>query len=175
MDNIHITVDGTDAHVAALTPLTAGMVGATARFTFTGTAWEGLTKIAVFRCGGVSRDSADWDGQVCTIPHECLATAGEPLLLGVYGANSDGTVVIPTVYADCGVIRPGADPSGDPAADPTVPFSPPCCSRYWRRPRRAAGSTAPKANRAKKATRATAASRAIPSPMPISPPSSCRR
>lgn len=138
MDNIHITVDGTDAHVTALTPLTAGMVGATARFTFTGTAWEGLTKIAVFRCGGVSRDSADWDGQVCTIPRECLATAGEPLLLGVYGANSDGTVVIPTVYADCGVIRPGA-------------------------------------NRAKKATRATAASRAIPSPMPISPPSSCRR
>ena len=122
MDNIHITVDGTDAHVTALTPLTAGMVGATARFTFTGTAWEGLTKIAVFRCGGVSRDSADWDGQVCTIPHECLATAGEPLLLGVYGANSDGTVVIPTVYADCGVIRPGADPSGDPAADPTAPF-----------------------------------------------------
>lgn len=122
MDNIHITVDGTDAHVTALTPLTAGMVGATARFTFTGTAWEGLTKIAVFRCGGVSRDSADWDGQVCTIPRECLATAGEPLLLGVYGANSDGTVVIPTVYADCGVIRPGADPSGDPAADPTAPF-----------------------------------------------------
>lgn len=122
MDNIHITVDGTDAHVTALTPLTAGMVGATARFTFTGTAWEGLTKIALFRCGGVSRDSADWDGQVCTIPHECLATAGEPLLLGVYGANSDGTVVIPTVYADCGVIRPGADPSGDPAADPTAPF-----------------------------------------------------
>ena len=122
MDNIHIIVDGTDAHVTALTPLTAGMVGATARFTFTGTAWEGLTKIAVFRCGGVSRDSADWDGQVCTIPHECLATAGEPLLLGVYGANSDGTVVIPTVYADCGVIRLGADPSGDPAADPTAPF-----------------------------------------------------
>ncbi len=122
MDNIHIIVDGTDAHVAALTPLTAGMVGATARFTFTGTAWEGLTKIAVFRCGGVSRDSADWDGQVCTIPHECLTTAGEPLLLGVYGANSNGTVVIPTVYADCGVIRPGADPTGDPAADPATPF-----------------------------------------------------
>ena len=33
-----------------------------------------------------------------------------------------GTVVIPTVYADCGWIWPGADPAGDPAADPTGPF-----------------------------------------------------
>ena len=31
-------------------------------------------------------------------------------------------MVIPTVYADCGVIQPGADPTGDPAADPEAPF-----------------------------------------------------
>ena len=31
-------------------------------------------------------------------------------------------MVIPTVYADCGWIWPGADPAGDPAADPTGPF-----------------------------------------------------
>ena len=67
-------------------------------------------------------EETDWSGSVCTIPWECLSEADERLLVGVYGMDEAGTVVIPTVYADCGWIWPGADPAGDPAADPTGPF-----------------------------------------------------
>ena len=125
MSNIQIAVSAADAAVTAPATLTSGMVGATVTFAFSGTAWQSLRKIAVFRAGSVRRDveETDWSGSVCTIPWECLSEADERLLVGVYGMDEAGTVVIPTVYADCGWIWPGADPAGDPAADPTGPFS----------------------------------------------------
>ena len=124
MSNIQIAVSAADAAVTAPATLTSGMVGATVTFAFSGTAWQSLRKIAVFRAGSVRRDveETDWSGSVCTIPWECLSEADERLLVGVYGMDEAGTVVIPTVYADCGWIWPGADPAGDPAADPTCPF-----------------------------------------------------
>ena len=124
MRNIQIAVSAADAAVTAPATLTSGMVGATVTFAFSGTAWQSLRKIAVFRAGSVRRDveETDWSGSVCTIPWECLSEADERLLVGVYGMDEAGTVVIPTVYADCGWIWPGADPAGDPAADPTGPF-----------------------------------------------------
>ena len=124
MSNIQIAVSAADAAVTAPATLTSGMVGATVTFAFSGTVWQSLRKIAVFRAGSVRRDveETDWSGSVCTIPWECLSEADERLLVGVYGMDEAGTVVIPTVYADCGWIWPGADPAGDPAADPTGPF-----------------------------------------------------
>lgn len=126
MSNIQIaiTVRDTEAVVTGPVTLTSGMVGAAVAFSFEGSAWTGLEKIAVFQAGSVRRDVAqdDWADGVCTIPWECLQGADERLLVGVYGTDETGSVVIPTVYADCGWIRPGADPTGDPAADPTGPF-----------------------------------------------------
>ena len=124
MSNIQIAVSAADTAVTAPATLTSGMVGATVTFAFSGTAWQSLRKIAGFRAGSVRRDveETDWSGSVCTIPWECLSEADERLLVGVYGMDEAGTVVIPTAYADCGWIWPGADPSGDPAADPTGPF-----------------------------------------------------
>ena len=129
MSNIHIAVSGADAAVTRPATLTAGMVGAAATFTFSDEAWAALEKIAVFRAGNVRRDVTAWEDGACAIPWECLRTPGEHLLAGVYGADGDGTVVIPTVYADCGVIQPGADPTGDPAADPDTPFFAPMLER----------------------------------------------
>ena len=124
MSNIQIAVSAADAAVTAPATLTSGMVGAAVTFAFSGTVWQSLRKIAVFRAGSVRRDveETDWNDCVCTIPWECLSEADERLLVGVYGMDEAGTVVIPTVYADCGWIWPGADPAGDPAADPTGPF-----------------------------------------------------
>ena len=129
MSNIHIAVSGADAAVTRPATLTAGMVGAAVTFSFSGEAWAVLEKIAVFRAGNVRRDVTAWEDGACAIPWECLRTPGEHLLAGVYGADGDGTVVIPTVYADCGVIQPGADPTGDPAADPDAPFFTPMLER----------------------------------------------
>ena len=110
-------------------PLPPGMVGAAVTFSFSGEAWAALEKTAVFRAGNVRRDVTAWENGTCAIPWECLRMPGEHLLAGVYGADGDGTVVIPTVYADCGVIQPGADPTGDPAADPDTPFFTPMLER----------------------------------------------
>lgn len=129
MSNIHIAVSGADAAVTRPATLTAGMVGVAVTFSFSGEAWAALEKIAVFRAGNVRRDVTAWENGTCAIPWECLRTPGEHLLAGVYGADGDGTVVIPTVYADCGVIQPGADPTGDPAADPDTPFFTPMLER----------------------------------------------
>ena len=129
MSNIHIAVSGADAAVTRPATLTAGMVGAAVTFSFSGEAWAALEKIAVFRAGNVRRDVTAWEDGTCAIPWECLRMPGEHLLAGVYGADGDGTVVIPTVYADCGVIQPGADPTGDPAADPDTPFFTPMLER----------------------------------------------
>ena len=124
MSDIRIAVSAADAAVTKAATLTGGMVGASVTFAFSGDEWTSLRKIAVFRAGGVQRsvEQADWSGSACTIPWECLAYAGERLLIGVYGMDETGQVVIPTIYADCGWIQPGADPSGDPAAEPTSPF-----------------------------------------------------
>lgn len=124
MSDIRIAVSAADAAVTKAATLTGGMVGASVTFAFSGDEWTPLRKIAVFRAGGVQRsvEQADWSGSTCTIPWECLAYAGERLLIGVYGMDETGQVVIPTIYADCGWIQPGTDPSGDPAAEPTSPF-----------------------------------------------------
>lgn len=102
--------------------LTSGMVGAEVHFIFD-EVWNGLAKTAVFRAGDKVFDVLDnqWEGNVCTIPHEVLAVAGVNLEVGVYGTDASGKLVIPTVYADCGRIRAGADPMGDESADPTAP------------------------------------------------------
>lgn len=123
MSNIHIAVSDADAAVTVPATLTGGMVGTAVTFTFSGTAWTDLTKVAVFKAGGVQREvaRADWNGDACPIPWECLQAAGERLLVGVYGTDSAGTVILPTVYADCGWIQPGAALSGETAAEPTAP------------------------------------------------------
>lgn len=71
--------------------------------------WEGLSKTACFRSGpeiiSVLLDS----GGRCTVPWEVTdpGDSGKRLLIGVYGSRG-GSVILPTVWADCGVIREGA-------------------------------------------------------------------
>lgn len=99
--------------------LTSGMVGAKARFSFD-SVWNDLTKVAVFRCGCVIRDGLEWDGDSVRIPSEVLVSGGQ-LYAGVEGRNSDGDIVIPTVWAECGTVLEGANASGDPSTDPALP------------------------------------------------------
>ncbi len=100
--------------------LTTGSVGLAVQFAFS-EEWEGLSKIAVFRAGDVSIDVALLEDR-CTVPPEVLVTPGETLTIGVYGTDAEGTVVIPTVYADAGQIRRGAVPSGVTPDEHTQPL-----------------------------------------------------
>lgn len=116
---IQITCKGNSAICTRTERLTSGMVGLQCEFVFDG-AWDGLARTAVFWAGNEKRDVL-LQGAVCTVPWEVLKTAGYQLVIGVYGTNADGTLVIPTVYAMCGGIASGADPSGDESTDPTLP------------------------------------------------------
>lgn len=99
--------------------LTAGMAkAARVRIEFSSD-WDNLAKTAVFATETVTVDVALTSAS-CEIPHEVLATAGANVRIGVYGVGSGG-VVLPTIWADLGLVKPGADPSGDVSTDPTLP------------------------------------------------------
>ena len=117
MEVIKINVAKTAARAKQIELVTTGMVGASVRFSF-GSEWNGLTRTAVFRAGKVAKDVV-LTSDTALIPPEVLA-APASLLIGVYGSNSDGTLVIPTVMVRACFVLPGADPSGDESTDPTL-------------------------------------------------------
>lgn len=100
--------------------LTTGSVGVEVVFHFSDDWTAAPARIAVFRGSGVSVDVALLEDS-CTVPPEVLTQPGSTLAIGVYGTDGAGTVVIPTVYAEAGQIRRGAEPSG---IDPTPQTQP---------------------------------------------------
>lgn len=114
---IQITCKGNSANCTHLEKVTSGMVGAKCQFAFDNV-WEQLTRVAVFRAGNEHR-SVLLSSDTCIIPWEVLQEPGYELCIGVYGEEADGTLVIPTIYVNCGRIQQGAVPSNDPNAEPT--------------------------------------------------------
>lgn len=83
--------------------------------------WEGLAKTAVFQAGCAEK-SVVLTGGACTIPGEVLKAPGYFLMAGVCGKMGE-ELVMPTVWANLGVIREGAvsgpvtPPSGGGTSD----------------------------------------------------------
>lgn len=120
MDGIKIEVIGNIARVTDRPcRLTAGTVGLPVEFTFD-SQWEGLDKTAVFHAGNCRRIEYRLGTQV-VVPWEVLEKPGHMLSIGVYGANKDGTVQIPTVWVNIARIHPGAHPNCEPSTDPSLP------------------------------------------------------
>ena len=104
--------------VAQSVLLTSGMVQAVqVRFCFS-PEWEGLTRTAVFRAGQVSVSCLLDAENCCTVPWECLQTAGTHLMAGVYGTRAQ-EVVLPTVECSLGLICTGAQPAENTPQEPT--------------------------------------------------------
>lgn len=122
MEIAKIKVNGTQAIVAgrSLEPVTSGTVGAEVTFSFS-EEWEELHKTAVFRAGAIIRDAEDVDEKPVRVPPEVLERSGVRLFVGVCGRDAAGTLVIPTVYAEIGMIAMGADPSGEAGREPGLP------------------------------------------------------
>lgn len=121
MDGIKIEVTGNIARVIERpAKITSGTVGLPVEFTFD-SQWDGLTKMAVFRAGNITKDVVN-PGEGTTVPWEVLEKPGPWLSIGAYGSNEDGTVVIPTIWANVRPIHNGVDPDGDPSVDPTIPI-----------------------------------------------------
>lgn len=114
---IYFTANGRCARCLTGEKITTGSVGIEVRFDLSAD-FDGLAAIAVFEANGETADVI-LTGSSCTVPAELLQTAFAPLRIGVYARDGAGTVAIPTVWAEAGVIRPGATP-GD--VDPTEPI-----------------------------------------------------
>lgn len=123
MTTIKLIVDGAHAEAQVDGPLTSGMVALPVSFCFD-SSWEGLNKTLVCRSSSTYSGIGDSirtivnveDG--ATVAHEVMV-AGRTLFLGLEGRSPDGTRVIPTVWAECGEIQPGATGNADPTAEAT--------------------------------------------------------
>ena len=117
---IQITADTRRAVVTNKELLTKGSAGIQVQFTLSED-WAGLAKVAVFRQGdeGESVDCVLDSSLTCVVPPEILTTDDEVVFCGVYGSNGQGTIIIPTIWASLGVVRPGTEPNTPATAEPT--------------------------------------------------------
>lgn len=86
-------------------------------FNFECETWSGLTKRAVFKAGGVTREVLLDVTHICEIPWEVLRKPNVKLEIGVYGTDETG-VVLPTVWVSAGNIKQGTEQSEE-AQNPT--------------------------------------------------------
>ena len=120
MQKIKLQVTGNTVEVTQCPGvITSGTVGLPVEFTFD-SQWDGLSKTVVFRADEKVIAVAEPDAQTA-VPWEVLEKPNVWLRIGVYGANEDGSVVIPTLWVNVAVIHTGTDPQGDPALEHTLP------------------------------------------------------
>ena len=124
MTSIKLTVTGAEVWASVTGILTSGMVGIPVTIQYDAS-WDGLRKNLVCRCSPWNSDRGDYRtildvGETATVAHEVM----QPdmfLYLGVEGYSSDGKLVMPTRWAECGKIQRGANSGTDISADPTLP------------------------------------------------------
>lgn len=126
MTTIKLILSGAKARAEVNGVLTSGMVGIPVTIVCDD-AWKGLVKNLVCRSGrrydppdeGTARIIANVGG-TAAVAQEVME-AGRYLYLGVEGYSADGTRVMPTTWAECGMIHPGAHANDPESADPTLP------------------------------------------------------
>lgn len=121
MEKIKLQVSGSQIQVVERPgALTAGMVGIAAEFSFD-SHWDNLGKTVIFRAGDKVITAA-LKGNAHIVPWEVLEKPDLWLVVGIYGANAEGTVVIPTLWTKVAAVYNGVEPEGDPALEPSNPI-----------------------------------------------------
>lgn len=122
MTSIQLTLTGAQATAQVEGLLTAGMVGIPVSITCD-ESWDGLVKTLVCKSDTQVRRIYHVES-TATVAPEVLVTdpfVRSALYLGVEGRDPEGNLVLPSTFAYCGVIRPGAQ--GD-CPDSVPPESP---------------------------------------------------
>lgn len=112
-----IKVTGTRAYTIEALDIPQGIVGATVSFDFSED-WAGLKKNVVF-IGAKDVEILDIQDSV-NLPPEVVAAQNVIVKVGVVGVNANKKMVIPTLWADLGTVKPGAPV--DMGYDPTLPI-----------------------------------------------------
>lgn len=115
MIRLYASLQNISASMTADEKITTGIVGKTI-YVDTTEEWENLSIIAVCKGSKVVIDETVIDGQF-VLPHEVLTKPYGRLVIGLYGFRVDEEgnkeIVIPTIYADLGMILEGSKPSGE--------------------------------------------------------------
>ena len=114
-----VKVAKTTCETTRLVPIPKGIVGATVSIEYMDSAWDGLQKTVVFR-SAVTKDVLAAGNEV-VVPAEVVSRAGVYLYMGVYGVDAANNVVIPTIWAEIGLVNGAAAPSGDTSTNPSLP------------------------------------------------------
>ena len=101
-----ICVSGVEAAALDRKSITMGLAVATVEFEYTDPMWSGLTKNVVF--DGATTVAVYNAGTVVEVPSAVLAVKNTPVRVGVCGIGGDGSEVVPTIWADLGVVRASA-------------------------------------------------------------------
>lgn len=80
--------------------------------------WDDLAKTAVFKAGKESYDILLNDTGVCVVPWETTMTPYQSLKVGIYGTKDD-EIILPTVWADLGIILKGTSLGSGSSKPPT--------------------------------------------------------
>lgn len=122
MTSIQLTLTGAQARAEVDGLLTAGMVGVPVTITWD-ESWNGLIKTLVCRSDGCIRTILDVGSRAMVAPEVFRTERWAPnaLYLGVEGRDKDGKLVIPSTFAYCGQILPGAVAEGDASMKPENP------------------------------------------------------
>lgn len=114
-----LNIDTRIASVKRREKITAGSVGIQCRFAFSAE-WDGLGKTAVFETDK-HKIAVVLNTPAVTIPWEVCEEADLDVIVGVYGTNGNGTIVIPTIYAKLGTVAVGTTTDGaENAQTPTA-------------------------------------------------------
>lgn len=110
-----IEVNTRSAKVVQRERMTTGSVGLSCEFDFSED-WNELNKIVLFGKSVECFEDNDNgfvldENNTCPVPFDILTTAGSTIVVGVYGYNDEGTIVIPTIYTSLGIVEKGAAPS----------------------------------------------------------------
>lgn len=82
--------------------------------------FDGLAKTLCFKTQSAAVDIVlTGDATESAVPPDVLVRSGEWLSIGIYAADANGDIVIPTVWANAGVIQLGTLPSGVDPSEPT--------------------------------------------------------
>ena len=114
-----VKVAKTTCETTRLVPIPKGIVGATVSIEYMDSVWDGLQKTVVFR-SAVTKDVLAAGNEV-VVPAEVVSRAGVNLYMGVYGVDAANNVVIPTIWAELGLVNGAAAPSGDTSTNPSLP------------------------------------------------------
>lgn len=122
MNQISVSFDGRVGTLLTPATITSGSVGMTESASFSSD-WLSYETIFTFRGSGRQVDVATpttLSTMITKIPYEVLTEPGGHLMVGAYGTNGQGTIAVPTVWIDVGIIEEGAAPSGV-SPTPTTP------------------------------------------------------